>query len=771
MAVEGSVKVKIGIDSSGIKSGLFAAKKELSSFRQTIADSIPDNAFDNLQGAVRKTQAEIKNFRAEMAALSDSGVFNYRKLDKEQKAYYNALMANNKELTNSLKSVEAEKTKSLGFGDALSKIKTWQVAVAGAAVGITQLFNTIEGRYAHIDELSQKIGISKQAFQELDYVARRVGMSTESFQMGMKALTQAAARGDSAFAKIGVSINDANGKLKSQEDLLFESIEALAALPNGTDKAALSYKLFGRSAQELNLILNEGEKGMKALRQRANELGLVRPDEEINAWAKFGDVMFDVKETFLNLIGSALTPLAEVLTAVGEVLADLFKPSGDLTSVMSDLGDILKGLVEVVLPPLVAIFKNVLMPVIKAATKTVKFFVDGIVAIKDAVLSVFGVVKKESGDTVQSLENVNEKLGKIDEKIEKLKKQGKVGDGIWPWQKAAEDAPYYAQKFIDVLEKQKADLLAQKAELEKAMEAPSVSSGAAIEEQEPVDLWGLDQLKERAQTLRDTIAKLRMESQQGGVIDFNALKKNVDELGVVQEKIASVSEKGMWERVGEVFNNVQTWAEIGAQSFQMLTDSMTATFNQMGEDLVNGEQMWKSFAKNTAGLIASVIDMLGNAILANMIAGATANVATGGGVDFGKIAQGIMYKALLSTAAGVVRALAGKFEDGGIVPGNSFSGDRLRVGVNSGEMILNKSQQRELFDIANGKGGAGGGVNITIINQTDSQVSTSESTTGDGVKELTVMIRKVAMDAVFASNEGANKMASVYGVNRQGRRA
>ncbi len=45
------------------------------------------------------------------------------------------------------------------------------------------------------------------------------------------------------------------------------------------------------------------------------------------------------------------------------------------------------------------------------------------------------------------------------------------------------------------------------------------------------------------------------------------------------------------------------------------------------------------------------------------------------------------------------------FEDGGIVPGNSFSGDRVGARVNSGEMILNRSQQGNLFRMANGETG------------------------------------------------------------------
>lgn len=57
------------------------------------------------------------------------------------------------------------------------------------------------------------------------------------------------------------------------------------------------------------------------------------------------------------------------------------------------------------------------------------------------------------------------------------------------------------------------------------------------------------------------------------------------------------------------------------------------------------------------------------------------------------------------SAANVARIVATKapsFEDGGIVPGTSFTGDRVSANVNSGEMILNRSQQATLFKIANG---------------------------------------------------------------------
>lgn len=74
---------------------------------------------------------------------------------------------------------------------------------------------------------------------------------------------------------------------------------------------------------------------------------------------------------------------------------------------------------------------------------------------------------------------------------------------------------------------------------------------------------------------------------------------------------------------------------------------------------------------------------------------------------------------LAAIAAGVASVLAAlssasKFAEGGIVGGNSYSGDKQMARVNSGEMILNKAQQGTLWNMLNGKGGLGGNVQFKI---------------------------------------------------------
>ena len=72
---------------------------------------------------------------------------------------------------------------------------------------------------------------------------------------------------------------------------------------------------------------------------------------------------------------------------------------------------------------------------------------------------------------------------------------------------------------------------------------------------------------------------------------------------------------------------------------------------------------------------------------------------------------------------GIAQTKPPAFQDGGIVGGTSFSGDNVTALVNSGEMILNRQQQAELFNQANG--GGGNGV-INAINRLGDRIANIE---------------------------------------------
>ncbi len=93
---------------------------------------------------------------------------------------------------------------------------------------------------------------------------------------------------------------------------------------------------------------------------------------------------------------------------------------------------------------------------------------------------------------------------------------------------------------------------------------------------------------------------------------------------------------------------------------------------------------------------------------------------------------------------------AGNFQDGGIVPGTSFSGDNLTARVNSREMILNQSQQAQLFRMATGKTSgtssrdAQAKVNVYVENYGSSEITVEQL----GENDIRIIAKEVASKTV-----------------------
>lgn len=118
----------------------------------------------------------------------------------------------------------------------------------------------------------------------------------------------------------------------------------------------------------------------------------------------------------------------------------------------------------------------------------------------------------------------------------------------------------------------------------------------------------------------------------------------------------------------------------GAQSIQQLGSSIA----QLGSQI-------QAPALNIAGTIAQAI--------ATMVLGyAEASKDASKLTPFGWIAFAATGLATLLTMIGTIKsATSGSYANGGIIPGGSYSGDRLTANVNSGEMIINRRQQLQLW--------------------------------------------------------------------------
>ena len=134
-------------------------------------------------------------------------------------------------------------------------------------------------------------------------------------------------------------------------------------------------------------------------------------------------------------------------------------------------------------------------------------------------------------------------------------------------------------------------------------------------------------------------------------------------------------------------------SEMGAVSD--VTSSVGSVFGSLGSAIGGSTGEIMNFAGQSLNAISQIIPQvvaLIGAKQAEAIAGGTASAAA---MPFPANIAAIA--SIVATIASVFASLP-KFETGGIVGGSSFTGDKLLARVNSGEMILNKNQQQNLYN-------------------------------------------------------------------------
>lgn len=127
-------------------------------------------------------------------------------------------------------------------------------------------------------------------------------------------------------------------------------------------------------------------------------------------------------------------------------------------------------------------------------------------------------------------------------------------------------------------------------------------------------------------------------------------------------------------------------------------DKAADAINQVGSALQGMGSAFELPELNIAGTIAQAI-----ATTAMGFAQASANEGKNGNL-WEWVAASAVGMAQLMAIISAVKGSTG-YATGGIVGGNSYTGDRIPIRVNSGEMILNRWQQKRLWDVANGLGG------------------------------------------------------------------
>ena len=320
--------------------------------------------YRQLQREIIVTENQVKTFEGQLRKV---GNVNLRATSEQFK-----------EIGNSLTSA----------GYAMTGLSTAAAAVT-AAIGAAAVKS---GVWADdLNTMSKVYSISTTELQKYSAAADLVDVSVETIakshiKLEKQMLSASSGTGASAeaFQKLGVSVTNADGSLRNGDAVWQDTIAALGNMSNETERDALAMQLMGRSAAELNPLIEDNGETYKMVSDTLSQYGLDYVDQAtLDRANQFNDSLDKTKllgETAFNQMSAQLASyLAPAMEKVVEIVGKLAKWMSDLSPETLTVIATIAAVVAILAPLLIGLGK-------------VAFAISSIMSLASTLGPVFGAL-------------------------------------------------------------------------------------------------------------------------------------------------------------------------------------------------------------------------------------------------------------------------------------------------------------------------------------------------------------------------------------------
>lgn len=206
------------------------------------------------------------------------------------------------------------------LGKSIGLLASMSAAIVGAAGAMAAFVTSTTQSIDPMIQLSRSTGVAIGAIQELGFAASVTGSDAQTLQGSIVGLSEkigeAAQKGSEEFARLGISVRDLSGEVKTADQVLLE----IGKRFNDLDLSLPERRSFAQSlgidpslVQLLSLTGSEIDK----TRAKARELGIVTK-EQADAAASLNDSMTTLKfglDGVRNSVAVGLAPQIEDITA------------------------------------------------------------------------------------------------------------------------------------------------------------------------------------------------------------------------------------------------------------------------------------------------------------------------------------------------------------------------------------------------------------------------------------------------------------------------
>ena len=448
------ITVEIGGDTTGLSKALKKSNTEIKSTKTQLKDvekllKLDPTNIDLLRqrekllnDAVRETGDKLSTLKEAQRTMDANGV------DRNSEQY----MALQREIISTEQELGRLQTAARDSNARLSQVgaicdkvadKTDKLAQktakfsGAAAAGLGALVKAGYDAVTMSDDLntkSKQSGFTTAEIQAFEYAADRIDVSTDVIiGAGRKLKTTMKSTNkdtQAAFKQLGVETTNLDGTLRNSTDVFWDCVEALGNVEDETERDALAMQIFGKSADELAGLIDDGGAAFHECAKEAEDLGLILDQDTLDSLNAVNDEIDKIKAMFKAAwakngakVVEKLTPAFEKLAAKIENLVEWF---ANLNS--DSLYNFMKLLAGVAALSPVLKFVSGFAKGIKGVTKALKvvlpviktvnafLLANPIILIIAAIAALIVIIVKFKDQIIGAIEKVtkwlHEKLGK-----------------------------------------------------------------------------------------------------------------------------------------------------------------------------------------------------------------------------------------------------------------------------------------------------------------------------------------------------------------------
>ena len=274
-------------------------------------------------------------------------------------------------------------------------------AVIGAVTAATSAIAALAVKSINygddIDKMSQKLGLSAEAYQNWTIAAEMAGSDAATLQTGIRQLTKfiqdlSDGTGESLLTLQELGIGYEDFMNMSFDDQLKTVVEAMQGLESQTDRTRIAQELFGsRAYQELMPLLNQEQGSIDELFASYKDLGLVMSDDVVEASARLNDKITLMTKSwqmmFTTLTTQGFPAFEEIIDALTMIAQGGEKADEGIMLLGQGITDFVAKVVEM-LPDLLDKAVDILMNLIDVLLDVISSqeFIDGLVLVINKII-------------------------------------------------------------------------------------------------------------------------------------------------------------------------------------------------------------------------------------------------------------------------------------------------------------------------------------------------------------------------------------------------